>query len=254
MHGNENHSLCPERRRAEVKRHPVRIKETIATVIAEERYLKTAEDEILRQRSALEEFIGRDPFFQLTFEPYNCPRDAPGIVKRMCEASENAGVGPMAAVAGAIAECAVEAMVGAGAEHAIVDNGGDIALYLDSPVTLGIFAGESGIKDVGFRVEPTGDIIGICTSSGTIGPSISLGNADAATVVSKNVALADAAATALGNAIKTDDGKRIDDAMNRFGMDGIDGILVITRSHIGIRGSLPQIIKSRVDYDLITKG
>jgi len=237
-----------------MERRIFRIKETIATVIAEEKYLPVAETEIMRQRGYLEGFIELDPFFRLTFEPYPCPPSAPGIVKRMCEASEKAGVGPMAAVAGAIAEAAVEAMVEAGAEHAIVENGGDIAMHLSSPVTVGIFTGESSIKDIGFKVEPSGGIIGICTSSGTIGPSISLGTADAATVVSKSVSLADAAATALGNAIKSDEKKHIDDVMNGFKMDGIDGILVITHSHMGIRGAVPKIIKSRVDYDLISKG
>jgi hypothetical protein len=206
------------------------------------------------QRKYLEDFIRSDPFFQLTFEPYRCPKDAPEIVRRMCDASEKANVGPMAAVAGAIAEFAVEAMVGAGAQHAIIDNGGDIALKLSKPVTIGVYTGESAIKDTGFRLEPREGITGVCTSSGTVGPSISLGNSDAATVFARDAALADAAATALGNIIKSDRKEDIEAAIDSFDIDGIDGFVVITHSHVGFRGKVPQFIKTKIDYDLITGG
>lgn len=232
----------------------LRIKETIATVVADEEYFPAAEKAILSARADIELFIARDPFFQATFEPYSCPADAPAVVKTMCDAAKKANVGPMAAVAGAIAQEAAKAMAKAGARHAIVDNGGDIALYLEKPVTIGIYAGESKIQNLGLRIEPTGGIIGVCTSSGTVGPSISLGNASAATVVAKDVALADAAATALGNIIKKDDPAHIETQISGFTVEGIDGVIVVTESHMGARGSLPQFVRSNVEYDLISKG
>lgn len=122
-------------------------------------------------------YICRDPFFRITLEPYHCPKDAPEIVQRMTDAGNTMGIGPMSAVAGTIAALAVEAMVLAGATYAIVDNGGDIALINDSPVLVGIYAGNSPFKNLAFEIEPSSQLHGICTSSGTVGPSISFGNA-----------------------------------------------------------------------------
>jgi len=229
-------------------------KETIVAILAERRYIDVAKREIVEQRRQLEAFIREDPFFKITYDPYACPSDSPKIVRRMCAASRLAGVGPMAAVAGAIAELAVEAMVDAGAAHAIVDNGGDIAMRLDRPITVGIYTGGSNIKNVGFKIQPTDSLYGICTSSGTVGPSVSLGNADAATVFSNSASVADAFATSLGNAVKMDDKRHIENAIKRFDMGLVDGIVAITRNHIATRGMLPEIVRSKVDYDVITKG
>ncbi len=90
----------------------------------------------------------------------------------------------MSAVAGVIAKFAVEAMMEAGATYAVVDNGGDISILNDQPVLVGIYAGASPIRDLAFEVPSRAKPLGICTSSGTVGPSISFGCADAATVIS----------------------------------------------------------------------
>lgn len=229
-------------------------KETIVTIIAERRFIDVAKKDILSSRNELEAFIRDDPFFRLTYEPYPCPGDVPEIVRRMCDASKMAGVGPMASVAGAIAELAVEEMVDAGADHAIVDNGGDIALHIDRPVTVGVYTGESKIKDLAFRIEPACGNIGVCTSSGTVGPSVSLGNADAAVVFAGSATVADAFATALGNAIMKDEKGNVERAIKEFKMNGVDGIMVVTRNHLATRGRLPEIMRSKVNCDLITKG
>jgi ApbE superfamily uncharacterized protein (UPF0280 family) len=226
-------------------------KETIVTIISEPRFIRLAKESILFHRNELESFIRDDPFFMITYEPYPCPSDAPEVVKRMCNAARKAGVGPMAAVAGAIAELAVRAMVEGGATHAIVENGGDIAMVLDRPVTVGIYTGESKIRDIGFRIIPEGNPAGLCTSSGFIGPSVSLGNTHASTVYVRGRSLnegfasdADAFATALGNLIKDDQKKRIESALSQFSMKGIDGgLMVVTEGHIAMRGTLPEIIR-----------
>lgn len=116
------------------------VKETIVTVIADEACHPACLAAIRRARADLELFIARDPFFQSTLEPYDCPANAPAIVRRMCVATAQVNVGPMAAVAGTIAEAAVDAMARAGATYALVDNGGDIALLNDEVVTIGIYA------------------------------------------------------------------------------------------------------------------
>jgi ApbE superfamily uncharacterized protein (UPF0280 family) len=167
----------------------------------------------------------------------------------MCEAGNAFGVGPMAAVAGTIAEMTVEAMMQKGAKHVIVDNGGDIALVNKTPVNVGIYTGKSSIKDLALQIEPRESIIGICTSSGKVGHSISFGNSDAATVVSSSAALADAAATALGN--KTVSKEDIGIAFD--GIKNVEGALIIYGDSMGKWGKLPKIVKMSVSPDLITR-
>jgi len=231
------------------------LKETIVTIVADqELYITKAKKSIHYHRAALERFIAFDPFFRSTLEPYDCPENAPEVVKRMIIAGNTMGIGPMSAVAGTIASLAVEAMVDAGATFAIVDNGGDIALINDRPVTIGVYAGASPIKDLAFRLPCHDRITGICTSSGTVGPSISFGMADAAIIFSDDVALADAAATALGNA--TSIGKEaVEKAFDVVKpVSGIKGAIVIQGEYIGMWGDIPEMVRADVSYDCITKG
>jgi ApbE superfamily uncharacterized protein (UPF0280 family) len=229
------------------------VRETIVTVIAGEAYHQACLDAIYRARADLELFIAKDPFFRSTLEPYECGPDAPAIVRRMCDAAAPVGVGPMAAVAGAIAEAAVAAMARAGAGYALVDNGGDIALLNDEIVTIGIYAGESPIRGLALEIPPRDRMLGICTSSGTVGPSLSFGNADAALIVSDDVALADAAATALGNRIT--DEKTLASAFDFLKkVPAVTGALGIIGDKMATCGKLPRIVKARVDYDKITRG
>jgi ApbE superfamily uncharacterized protein (UPF0280 family) len=237
-----------------MKRKRFRIKETIATIISDEEFIPVGEQEIIRQRKYLEGYISRDPLFYHSLDPYEVSDEAPEIVRRMAEAAAKVGVGPMASVAGAIAEYAVRAMVEAGASHVIVDNGGDIAMCIRHPVIIGIYAGNAEIKNIGLRFQPNGLIKGICTSSGTVGPSLSFGSADASTVIAKDVFLADAAATALGNSIKENSPKLIEEALNDLAVDGIDGMIAIKEDIMGMWGELPEIVKANVDCELITKG
>ncbi|MDY6865209.1 MAG: UPF0280 family protein [Halobacteriota archaeon] len=226
------------------------IKETVVSIIAEEEFVLPAKEAIMYHRRELENFITEDPFFKITLEPYPERKKAPKVINRMIDASSKVGIGPMSAVAGTISQLAVEAMIDAGATYAIVDNGGDIALINDEEVLVGIYAGE--INDFALKVKPRDSILGICTSSGKIGPSISFGNSDAVTVVSDNTSVADSTATAIGNLVT--DGDSIDDAIKHFsGIDGIDGILIICDGRIGTWGDLPSITRARVSYDQITR-
>lgn len=227
------------------------LKETVVTITADEKFIETAKDVIVLHRSKLEQFIRREPFFRTTLEPYP-PVKEPEVVRRMVVASAKVGVGPMAAVAGTLAELAVEAMVNAGAGYAIVDNGGDIAIVNDKPVTIGIYAGSSKIKDIALQFEPRTSPWGICTSSGTLGHSISFGNADAAVVIAESASLADAAATALGNEVK--DASCIERAFNAISsVKGIEGALVVCGDKMGAWGKIPKIVRAEVSKDLITR-
>ncbi|NPV58233.1 MAG: UPF0280 family protein [Actinobacteria bacterium] len=191
-----------------------------------------------RHRSDLEGFIARQPLFASSFRPYQVPDDAPAVVRAMAEAAGRAGVGPMAAVAGAVAD-----MVGGDlaplSDEIIVENGGDIHMRSARPRRVGVFAGDSAWSGrLALRVGPTPpEGIGICTSSATVGPSYSAGAADCALVVAESAALADAAASALGNRAKTPE--RIEEALDAVcSIEGVTGCLLIMGEHLGVRGAL----------------
>jgi ApbE superfamily uncharacterized protein (UPF0280 family) len=234
-------------------REHFQLKETIATISArEQRHIDAAKRAIREQRGYLEDFIRKDPFFMLTLEPYDLQADgAPEIVEQMIRTTAVFGIGPMAAVAGVVAKFAVEAMIEDGSAYAIVDNGGDISLLNDEPVLVGIYAGQSAIHDLAFEIPPRSQLLGIATSSGTVGPSISFGFADAATVISQDPALADAAATALGNAVQAEG--PLEECFRAIGWPGIDGALVIRGEEMALWGELPKLRRARVGAERITR-
>jgi hypothetical protein len=238
----------------EILQEHFQLKETIVTIFArEERHIDAARESIREQRYYLEDFIRDDPFFQITLEPYDLVADDTSqIVKQMIEKSAVFGIGPMAAVAGAIAGFAVQAMIEKGATYAVVDNGGDICILNDQPIVVGIYAGSSSIQNLGFELAARRAPLGICTSSGSVGPSISFGFADAAVVISEDVALADAAATALGNAVSSQG--PLQECFQAIDQPGIDGALVIRGDEMALWKDLPPLRRARVGADRITKG
>jgi len=240
----------------EILREHFQLKETIVTISARERsHIEAAKRSIREQRKLLEDFIRTDPFFMITLEPYDLQADdednAPEIVLQMIRCSSAFGIGPMAAVAGVIAKYAVEAMMEAGATYAVVDNGGDISLLNDETIVVGIYAGASPIRDLAFELPPRAEPLGIATSSGTVGPSISFGCADAATVISQDPALADAAATALGNAVQAEG--PLEECFRAIDRPGIDGALVIRGEEMALWGELPKLRRARVGAERITR-
>jgi ApbE superfamily uncharacterized protein (UPF0280 family) len=232
-----------------IRRH-FQYRETITTLLADaEDHIDAAIEGMLQARTAIERYIARDPFFAITYSP--CTIDCDDItVKRMCHAAERARVGPMAAVAGAISWTGMEAMQKEGALFGVIDNGGDISLLSDRPVRVGIHAGEALISDrLAFLIPPQDQILGICTSSATVGPSVSLGVADAVTVFSHDVAVADAWATALCNRLSWDN-KTIQPLEDPL----LQGVLAIQGTEIRTWGNLPPLVPAKVDHDLITRG
>jgi uncharacterized protein len=201
-------------------------------------------DEIVLQRRILDDYIHRQPEFLTSFDPISLYPDAPPVAKRMAWAARLVGVGPMAAVAGAMAELAVRAGLAAGATEAIIDNGGDTFIHAIEPVIIGLDAGPAKVgKRLSFLLEPEETPISICSSSGKMGHSISLGLCDLATIVSKDGALADAAATAAGNLVNT--AGDIDAALERIaGIEGLDGVLIVKDDRIGMAGRLPKLIRT----------
>ena len=229
----------------------VEVGETAVTIAAERHFIEAAVDSIKSTRAEIERQIRRDNFFLTTLEPYEPPTDGSRVVKRMCEASKLAGVGPMAAVAGAIAQQAMEAMVAQGLTHGWVDNGGDVALMLENTATLEVFSDPGSKTAFGLELEATDGIIGICSSSGRIGHSISFGNADIALAVADTAILADALATAIGNRVADEDSlKTCFDQIK--GLDGFIGGLAMIDGAVSMNGRLPKMVEVEHNAERLT--
>ena len=201
--------------------------------------------EIIRQRRILEDYIRCHPDFGHSFEPLEINNNAPLIAQRMAKAARLASVGPMAAVAGAMAQCAVETVLEAGAKEAIVDNGGDIYLRVTGSVIIGLNSGATELADrLAFSLEPDDTPLAICSSSGQMGHSTSLGQCDLATVVSKDAALADAAATQAANLVKKVED--VDVALEQIAnIDGVDGVMIVKDERVGLAGQCPPLVRIR---------
>ena len=226
-------------------------RQTFAVILADKpEHIAAAKAGMLGARQVLEAYIARDPFFASTFDPYK-PDSDELIIKRMADATRTARVGPMAAVAGAIAWAGIESMQEAGAMFGVIDNGGDIALISDRDIRVGVHAGDALLSNrIAFVVPPQDSVLGICTSSATVGPSISFGVADAVTIFSRDVALADAWATSVCNQIRADDRSVLD----RINPNDVRGIFVIMGEQNVRWGLLPPIVRADVDERLISAG
>ena len=236
-----------------MNRHFLQIKETIAWIICEEKYFAIAKNEIQKQRDIIEEYIKENPEFKTSLTPLPVKDDAPEIIKEMSIATSKALVGPMAAIAGAIAYHGLKSMIESGAEHAIIDNGGDLALYIKEPVTIGIFTGPAKIKNIGLKILPQDKIMGICTSSGSVGHSLSFGKADAAIVISDDPVLSDAFATRLCNSIQNKNEDEISAIMQNLLTDELKGMITIIDDIMVLCGDIPEIVKVKMDIDKISK-
>jgi len=200
-------------------------------------------EEIIRQRGILDDYIKSHPAFLHSFEPLELLNGAPEVAQRMANAARLVGVGPMAAVAGAMAQFAAQAAIKVGAAEVIVENGGDIYLQAAEPVLIVLNTGTAELSNrLAFSLKPGDTPISICSSSGQMGHSKSLGKCDLATVVSKDAALADAAATQAANFVK--DVEDVNPALERIvAIEGIQGVVIVKNDHIGLAGNLPPLVK-----------
>lgn len=218
----------------------VRIFETDLRIGANKRLYDEACKYVKKYREQVEVYIKVHPEFLTSLRPLEIKPGAPLIAEKMCKASEKAGVGPMAAVAGAISEMVGTELLKC-SDEIIVENGGDIFVKTNVPRKIGIYAGNSILSEkIALGVSPEDTPLGICTSSGTVGHSLSFGKADAVVIVSKDTFLADAVATAAGNMIK--DIEDIEKAMEfALSIEGVEGVLAIIGERIGAQGNIRLI-------------
>jgi uncharacterized protein len=220
------------------------IKESQCTLISDcQTAIDAAKESIRHNRGELELYVRANPKFLYTLTPLSV-LDSPLVAKMMAQAAAKADVGPMAAVAGAIADLAVADMLKTGCGVALVENGGEIMAYSNQPVDVAVAAGEEPLsKRFGFRLKEFP--IAVATSSGRFSHALSFGDAEAATVFAQNASLADAAATAVGNMVKGEDARAgIQAGLNRgLSIEGVEGVMIIYKGEVGTAGKIPQIIK-----------
>jgi ApbE superfamily uncharacterized protein (UPF0280 family) len=215
----------------------VTVKETDLYIRARRHLEAEALASVLKHRTPLEEYIAAHPDFLHTLEPIAVEETAPDIVRQMAIAAEKVGVGPMAAVAGAVAEAVGRDLLNFTSE-VIVENGGDIFLKIARTRLVGIYAGSSPLTGrLALKIFPGDTPLGVCTSSGTVGHSLSFGTADAAIALAPSAALADAAATAIGNRVKT-----IEDIPPALEwaktVPGLIGAVIIKGDRLGVWGKV----------------
>jgi len=213
------------------------VRETDLYIRARRNLKRKALKAVLKFRAPLEGYIERHPEFLTSLTPLPVEEDAPQVVKAMANAAKGVGVGPMAAVAGAIAEYVGNDLLPFSSE-VIVENGGDIFLKTLKKRLIGIYAGGSPLSGkVALEIQPEETPLGVCTSSGTVGHSLSFGRADACIVLSPSTSLADAAATAVGNLVREveDIPRGIEFAQ---GVKGLKGVVIIKDDRIGLWGEV----------------
>lgn len=197
-----------------------------------------ATEVVRRLRRELECYISAVPEFADSFSPLPADPEAPIIVQSMLQAALDYDVGPMAAVAGAVAQEVGRELLRRSPD-VIVENGGDIFLRMSRPVRLGLYAGERSpfSRRIVLKLDCAGRERGVCTSSATVGPSVSFGKADAVVTVAESAALADAAATAIANSIQS-----ADDLQNVLEVEQANGkllgCLAVIGEHLGAYGDI----------------
>jgi uncharacterized protein len=218
---------------------------------------------IHKQRSELKSYIRKNPDFLTSYEPVhvgnfldkisltensNISSEIPIIVNLMARAGRRAEVGPMAAVAGSISQLSMGFMIENSSKFTIVDNGGDIAIKTDRDVVVGLYAGESSLSgEIGFKIKSKKTPMGICTSSGTVGHSISFGRSDSVTVFADEASIADALATSIANeAVGKKDHDAVQNSLEKADdfKKSMRGVMVVVGESAGTLGKIPQLIQT----------
>ena len=208
---------------------------------------------IFSVRRDLKNYILKNQEFLASLEPIKCEGNLPFIVKTMVDASAVADVGPMACVAGTISQLSLDYLMGLDSKYSIVENGGDIAIVNDSTVLCGIYSNNQILgNNIAFKIKPRKKPLGICTSSGKIGHSISFGKSDGVTVISRYPSVADGLATRIANEIngatsedKVPNGLECGENYREF----FDGVLIISQNNVGTIGKLPKIVETK-EFDV----
>lgn len=204
---------------------------------------------IFEIRNDLKRYIQKNQDFLLSLEPLKIKEDdLSPIVLKMYESSVCAEVGPMACVAGTISEMSLDYLIENESTFSIVENGGDIALINDTKVLCGIYSNNEILgNNIAFEIKKREKPLGICTSSGKIGHSISFGESDSVTVISNSPSIADGLATRIANEVTGEDSEdKVSNALEAAEnyREFYNGVLIISDDNVGTVGKLPKIVES----------
>lgn len=203
------------------------------------------EEYILNQRNIIQKQINDNPQFN-GYEPVDLIT-SPRILELMTKAGIIADIGPMSSVAGSISQICLEYLQKYGTKYSVLENGGDIALKTNIELILGIYAGESIFtNNIALKLKPKKEGYGICTSSGTVGPSKSFGKTDATIVLGTEASVCDSLATKIGNCGNGEDDEEIVNNSLEKAEDYLeycDGVIVIKGEYLAKVGHIPKIVK-----------
>ncbi len=237
-------------------------KESDVSIISEsKRAIERARSSFFHHRTILEKYVAKSKLFLESLNPLNTKSDLE-IIDLMIRVSQQCHVGPMATVAGALADLMVANMMKKDKNYmpprvALVENGGEIAINSVEDVKIGLYAGENVLNiKVGFLIKKSDNPMGIGTSSATIGHALSFGEADAVTIFADNATLADGAATYVANLVKGDD---VELSIQK-GLDAVDdisnlkGAFISRDNKVGIVGKIPEMFRIKDDIKYFLKG
>jgi uncharacterized protein len=217
------------------------VEQTDLWVVAEQDLRREVLDAVNACRGILRAYIARQPDFSVSLEPVEVEKKAPAIIQNMAQAARLCQVGPMAAVAGAVAQWVAGRCV-ARSPNLLVENGGDLFLSSTRERIIGLLANPEKGMNLGLRLSSGDFPCSLCSSSGTVGHSLSFGHADLVVVRAGDAALADAAATALGNLLNTPkDMKIVMERAKKLGKHGLDGVFAQCGGQIGVWGNMDLV-------------
>lgn len=207
----------------------------------------TIESFIIEQRKIISYEIKKNP----NFTGYDSiPKiESSRILELMTRAGEIAEIGPMSAVAGSISQICLEYQISKGSKYSILENGGDIAFKTNKKINMGIYAGKNPFSNkIGFKIKAKKEGYGICTSSGTFGPSKSFGKTDATILFSKEASISDSLATRIGNyGTGKNSSEIVHNALSKAEeySDYYDGVIVIKDEYLAKTGNIPKLVKTK---------
>lgn len=225
-------------RRSDLVTFQLVIEETDLWVAARSDLAEPMADAVHELRGQIKAHAAIHPNFLTALAPLDAEPRAPDIIQRMCRATALCGVGPMAAVAGTVAQMVAERFV-ADSPDLLIENGGDTYLCSTTDRHIGILS----IPDQDMRlcvpVAAAEFPCSFCASSAKIGHSLSFGAADLVVTRSRDAALADAAATALANRLKSAaDMDAVLGLARSWEAIGLDGVFAQCAGQIGVWGKM----------------
>jgi ApbE superfamily uncharacterized protein (UPF0280 family) len=205
----------------------------------------------IEEREAVQTYVDKHPEFVYSLEPLEQDENnVPKAIAASIKASRQAGVGPMAALPGALADITLDAMLNAGARIAIVENGGEISMKMNREAIVGVYTGKE--LNLGLILDHSQGRMGISTSSSSVSHALSFGDADAAVVVAENAALADAVSTCVGNIVESKCKDSIEKAVKRaLSFEGVKGCVIYSNGLLSFGGCVKPIMLKASDREIL---